>query len=135
MAAKMHRVTSPQVPEPPPETWSNCKVVGDRVYIAGLVSGYANDVIAGGDDTYAQARIIFDKMRHLVEAAGGVMNDIVKVTIYVTDITKREEVWRARREAFTGDFPCSTLIQVAALARPGLLVEIDAEGFLGASAG
>jgi enamine deaminase RidA (YjgF/YER057c/UK114 family) len=133
MPRKMRRVSSPHVPEPPPKTWSNCKVVDDRVYIAGLVSGYAGGIVAGGDDTYEQARIIFTKMRHLVEAAGGVMNDIVKVTIYVTDITKREEVWRARAEAFSGDFPVSTLIQVAALAVPGLLVEVDAEGFIGAS--
>jgi enamine deaminase RidA (YjgF/YER057c/UK114 family) len=133
MVARMRRVTSPHVPEPPPGTWSNCKVVGERVYIAGLVSGYAGGVIAGGADTYQQARLIFAKMRHLVEAAGGVMDDIVKVTIYVTDISRREEVWRARAEVFSGDFPCSTLVQVAALAVPGLLVEIDAEGFLGAS--
>lgn len=129
----MKRITSDLVAEPIPETWSNCKVHGDFFQIAGCVSGYDNDVIAGGDDVYEQARITFTKIKNLVEAAGAVMDDIIKVTIFVTDITRREEVWKARREFFTGDFPCSTLVEVSALARPGLAVEIEAHGFIGSS--
>jgi enamine deaminase RidA (YjgF/YER057c/UK114 family) len=83
-------------------------------------------------DEYEQARIIFAKIRDLVEAAGGAMVDVVKVTIFVTDITPREKVWRARREFFTGDFPVSTLVQVAALAEPAVKVEIDAIAHIGA---
>jgi enamine deaminase RidA (YjgF/YER057c/UK114 family) len=82
---------------------------------------------------YGQARAIFAKIRHLMEAAGGRMDDIVKVVIYVTDIKRREEVWQARREVFSGDFPVSTLIEIRALAAPDLLVEIDAIGILGAA--
>ena len=129
----MKRITSKQVAEPIPETWSNCKVHGDFFQIAGCVSGYENNVIAGGDDIYEQARITFTKIKNLVEAAGGEMDDIIKVTIFVTDISRREEVWKARREFFTGDFPCSTLVEVSALARPGLAVEIEAHGFIGSS--
>jgi len=125
----MKRITSKQVAEPIPETWSNCKVHGDFFQIAGCVSGYENNVIAGGDDVYEQARITFTKIKNLVEAAGGEMDDIIKVTIFVTDISRREEVWKARREFFTGDFPCSTLVEVSALARPGLAVEIEAHGY------
>jgi enamine deaminase RidA (YjgF/YER057c/UK114 family) len=128
----MRRITSEHVAEPQPETWSNCKVAGDFVQISGMVSGYRDGVIAGGDDMYEQARLIFEKISHLMDAAGGKMADIIKVTIFVTDITQREEVWRARREFFSGDFPCSTLVEVAALALPGLLVEIEAWGILGA---
>jgi len=129
----MKRITSKKVAEPIPETWSNCKVHGDFFQIAGCVSGYENNVIAGGDDVYEQARITFTKIKNLVEAAGGEMDDIIKVTIFVTDISRREEVWKARREFFTGDFPCSTLVEVSALARPGLAVEIEAHGFIGSS--
>ena len=130
----MTRITSEHVAEPQPETWSNCKVVGDQIFVSGMVSGYQDGAIAGGNDMYMQSRLIFEKIQHLVTAAGGVMADIAKVTIFVTDITQREEVWRARREFFSGDFPCSTLVEVAALAVPGLLVEIEAVGVLGASA-
>jgi 2-iminobutanoate/2-iminopropanoate deaminase len=60
------------------------------------------------------------------------MADVVKITIFVTDITQREEVWRAQREVFTGDFPASSLVQVAALAEPSVKVEIEAVAHIGA---
>jgi 2-iminobutanoate/2-iminopropanoate deaminase len=90
---------------------------------------------SGGDltDEYSQAKAIFPNILHLVEAAGGSMADVVKVTIFVTDISQREQVWKARRELFTGNFPASTLVQVAALANPSLKVEIEAVAHIGAS--
>jgi len=118
------RATSPHVPEPQPGTWSNCLVAGGVAYLAGMTGS--------GDDEYAQAKAIFTKIRHMVEAAGGTMADIVKVTIFVTDISQREKVWQARREFFTGNFPASTLVQVAALANPSLKVEIEAVAHIGA---
>jgi 2-iminobutanoate/2-iminopropanoate deaminase len=119
------RVTSPEVPEPPPGIWSNCLTVDGIAYFAGGT--------AKGDDEYTQAKAIFAKLKHLVEAAGGSMADIVKVTIFVTDIKNREAVWKARQEFFTGNFPASTLVQVAALATPDLKVEIEAVAHIGAS--
>ena len=77
---------------------------------------------------------IFESMRHLVVAAGGCMNDIATVNIYVTDMKHRPAVLEARRAFFTGDFPCSTLVAVSARIDPRLLVEINAVAFIGASA-
>ena len=125
--SKIVRVSIPEVSEPPAGTWSNCLVVNGVAYLAGMTAGGAEG------DEYAQAKVIFTKIRHLVEAAGGSMADIVKVTIFVTDITQRERVWQARREFFTGNFPASTLVQVAALANPSLKVEIEAVAHIGAS--
>jgi 2-iminobutanoate/2-iminopropanoate deaminase len=124
------RATTPAVPEPQPGTWSNCLVANGIAYIAGMTA-------RGSDatDEYSQAKAVFAKIRHLVEAAGGTMADVTKVTIFVTDISRREEVWRARREVFTGNFPASTLVQVAALADPSLKVEIEAVAHIGASRG
>ncbi len=121
------RAVSPQVNEPQPGTWSNCLVVGEIAYVAGMTA-------SGGDlsDEYTQSKSIFGKIKHLIEAAGGTMADIVTVTIFVTDISQREKVWQARREFFTGNFPCSTLVQVAALANPSLKVEINAVAHIGA---
>ena len=121
------RATTPHVAEPQPETWSNCLVADGVCYVAGMTA-------SGGDlsDEYTQAKAIFTKIRHLVEAAGGTMADIVTVTIFVTDIKNREKVWAARREFFSGNFPCSTLVQVAALATPQLKVEINATAHIGA---
>jgi 2-iminobutanoate/2-iminopropanoate deaminase len=130
--SRIVRAVSPEAPEPPAGTWSNCLVVGGIAYIAGMTArGQGQSSIEG--DEYTQAKAIFDKIRHLVEAAGGSMADVVKVTIFVTDITQREKVWRARREFFTGNFPASTLVQVAALAEPSLKVEIEAVAHIAAS--
>ena len=67
----------------------------------------------------------------MVEAAGGAMGDVVKITVYVTDIRNNTKVWAARREFFVGDFPASTLVEVRALASPEILVEIDAIAHVG----
>jgi 2-iminobutanoate/2-iminopropanoate deaminase len=124
-------VSSPHVPAPPPQTWSNCLVVGNQVFVAGMTARSGNE-IAGGDSMYGQAKATFAKIKHLVEAAGGQMDDVVKVNIFVTDITRREEVWKARREVFTGDFPVSTLVEVRSLFPKETLVEIEAVAILGA---
>jgi 2-iminobutanoate/2-iminopropanoate deaminase len=129
--SRIMRVISPNVPEPAPRTWSNCLTVDGVAYVAGMTARDRNGMVIEGDE-YDQAKLIFAKIRHLLEAAGGVMADIVKLTIFVTDITQRERVWRARAEAFTGDFPVSTLVQVAALAQPTIKVEIDAIAHIGA---
>ena len=130
----MPRVTSPHVKEASPGTWSNCRVHGQQVFIAGMTANDGAGGMLGDGSMYSQARETFTKIKHLIEAAGGVMNDIIRVDIYVTDMTQREGVWKARREFFTGDFPTSTLVEVRALATPQLLVEVNAIGFLGASA-
>ena len=124
--SKIVRAISPEVAEPAAGTWSNCLVVNGVAYVAGMTAAGTE----GGE--YVQAKVIFTKIRHLLEAAGGNMADVVKVTIFVTDITQREKVWQARREFFTGNFPASTLVQVAALANPSLKVEIEAVAHIGA---
>ena len=59
------------------------------------------------------------------------MSDVIKVTIYVTNIRNNTKVWKARAEFFKGNFPTSTLVQVAALAAPEILVEIEAIAHIG----
>ena len=130
---KKQRIQSPQVGEPPADTWSNCLVVGEQVFIAGMTArGDEFDDVPGGS-AYEQAVVILRKIKILMEAAGGNIDDIVKVVIYLTDINERDEVWKARREFFAGDFPVSTLFEVSKLVRPEMKVEIDAVGVLGAS--
>jgi enamine deaminase RidA (YjgF/YER057c/UK114 family) len=125
----IRRVTSPDAPEPPPERWSNCLVVDGIAYVSGMVARGASGLEKM--DEYEQAKEIFRKIKALLEAAGGKMADVVKVTIYVTNIKNNTKVWKARAEVFTGDFPASTLVQVAALAAPEILVEIEAIAHIG----
>jgi 2-iminobutanoate/2-iminopropanoate deaminase len=131
--SQIRRVTSPGAPEPPPDTWSNCLVVGNTAYIAGLTARSPDGSALGGLDDYAQAKAIFAKIQALVEAAGGSMADVVKINVYVTDIRRREQIWEARQEFFTGNFPVSTLVEASKLADPAITVEIEAVAHLGAS--
>src|SRR5262245_43983944 len=133
--SKITRVVSDKVNEPPPGLWSNCLVVDGIAYVSGMTARSRSDFEAiDGAGAYEQAKIIFAKIRDMLRAAGGDLSDVVKVTIYVTDILERKEVWRARQEVFTGNFPASTLVQVAALAEPAMKVEIEAVAHVGASA-
>ena len=128
--SQIERVHSDQVGEPPAETWSNCLRIGNQVFIAGMTARSSEFDSIDGAGVYAQARIIFTKIKFLIEAAGGTMADIVKVNIFVTNIDQRQEVWRARREFFTGNFPVSTLVEVSALALPEMEVEVEAVAVL-----
>lgn len=128
------RITASTVNEPPPGLWSNCLLVDNIAYISGMTARGPNPEVILGDDEHAQAMVIFQKIRDLVEAAGGAMDDIVKMTIYVTRIARNTEVWRARKEFFSGDFPACTLVEVAALAKPEILLEIEAIAHIGCSA-
>src|SRR5882672_9399835 len=99
----IRRVTSPAVPEPPPERWSNCLVSDGIAYVSGMTARAGNTV--AGNDEYEQSKEIFSKIKGMVEAAGGTMADVMKITVYVTNIKNNVKVWAARREFFTGDFP------------------------------
>ena len=125
----IRRVTSPTVPEPPPERWSNCLVSDGIAYVSGMTARVGSSV--SGSDEYEQSKVIFSKIKGMVEAAGGAMADVVKITVYVTDIKNNTKVWAARREFFSGDFPASTLVEVSALAAPEILVEIEAIAHIG----
>jgi enamine deaminase RidA (YjgF/YER057c/UK114 family) len=129
------KVTIPDVAEAGPGLWSNCIRAGDFLFISGQV---ARPLEGGktlvGSNEYEQAKHIFTRIKLICEGAGGSLEDIVKMTIYMVDIKKNTEVWRARRELFSGDFPASTLIEVRALGTPETLVEIETVAYVGQAA-
>jgi enamine deaminase RidA (YjgF/YER057c/UK114 family) len=122
---RIARIRSPQVVEPPDGRFSNCLMVDGVAYIAGMTS-------RDRADAYAQAKIVFGKIKQLVESAGGTLRDVVKINVYVTDINEREGFWKARQEFFSGDFPTATVVQVVALADPAYKIEIEAIAHIGA---
>jgi len=87
---------------------------------------------ASGSGMEAQARAVFTKIKDLLEAANASLADIVKMTVYVTDISRRPEFGKVRNEFFPGEKPCSTLVEVKALAAPDWLVEVDVTAVRGA---
>jgi 2-iminobutanoate/2-iminopropanoate deaminase len=128
---KKRRVISPNICEPEPGTWSNCVVVGNQFFLAGMVPWDKNGKLVGGNDPLAQSIATFANMKHQIEAVGAKMSDIVKITVYLTDMRFRPAFVEARRKFFTGDFPAAVVVGNVTLAAPDLLVEIDAWGFIG----
>jgi enamine deaminase RidA (YjgF/YER057c/UK114 family) len=125
-------VVAPNVAEVEPGLWSNCIRAGDLLFISGQVARpFEGGKTLVGKTEYEQAKQIFSRIQRICEAAGGSLGDIVKMTIFLVDIRKNTEVWRARREFFTGDFPASTLVEVRSLAGPETLVEIETVAYLG----
>jgi len=132
--SKKIRITSPAVPESEAGLWSNCLRVGDDLYLSGFTSRGPDGKTILGDNAYEQAKVIFGKMKALCEAAGGSIDDVVTMTIYVTDVSENKEIWKARREFFSGDFPACALIEVKGLADPRIKLEIQSQARLKASA-
>lgn len=134
------KINSPKIWTPPPKSWSQALRAGNLLFTAGQVALTAKgnmttgEGLVGKGDALAQARQSFKNIKTLVEKAGGAMEDIVKLTIYITDIRDADRVRKARTEFFTGDFPTATLVCVTALASPLFLVEIEAIAVLPDSA-
>ena len=129
---KFERIRSPISPELGPESLSNCKKVGDQVFISGLLSWDENQNVIGVGDAYLQAKTIFAQMQSLMEAARRQDERHRQITMFTTDMRYQPDIWRARREFFTGDFPCSTLVCVSHLFKPEAVIEIEAIGVIGA---
>jgi 2-iminobutanoate/2-iminopropanoate deaminase len=100
---------------------------GTIVWISGQVSQDKNGKMVHKGDFAGQARQALSNLKAMVEAAGGTINDIIKVNTYLTDLRYREELARVRAEFFPdGKLPASTLVGVAGLADPDMMVEIEA---------
>lgn len=99
---------------------------GRLVFIAGQTSSDADGNVIGIGDIRAQAHNVLEKLKSGVEAAGGTVDDMVAMTVFLTDARFYSDVNEVRRELLGSNFPTSTMVQVVSLARPGLLVEMNA---------
>ena len=103
------------------------KKSGTPVFISGQVALDGEGKLVGENDAAAQTEQVFRNLQAVVEGCGGTMDDIVKITIFVTDPSYRPAVAAARLKWFTeGQWPASTYLVVSALAVPTMLVEIEA---------
>ena len=80
----------------------------------------------GRDDVVAQTRQVFENMKLVLETAGASLADVLRVTVYLTDVSDRARINPVRQAYFGTTRPASTLIGVSALAVPGMKVEIEA---------
>ena len=99
---------------------------GRMVFIAGQTASDHDGKVVGVGDAKAQTRFILGKIQRAVEAAGGTINDVVALNVFTTDVRNPRDINATRREVLGSNFPTSTMVQVVALARPELLLEINA---------
>ena len=99
---------------------------GDLLFVSGIVPVDENRELVGGDDVVAQARKVFENMRDVLAAGGCSFADVVKVTIFLTDVRDRPLVNPVRQEVFGETRPASTLVEVSALVIPGAKIEVEA---------
>ncbi|MEV0650641.1 RidA family protein [Phytomonospora sp. NPDC050363] len=109
-----------------PYAISQAIVAGGTVYVSGQSAIGPDGATVGGDDFEAQARQAFANLDKVLTAAGSSLSDVVKVNIMVTDMSHLDIIVKLRREYFTAPYPADNLFQVAGLAQPDWLVEIDA---------
>ena len=104
-----------------------CQVVraGNMVFLRGQVGTDFDGRLVGQDDPGAQAEQAMKNVKQLLEEAGSCLEEVCKITIYLTDPKDREAVYRAVGQSLKGIFPVSTGVVVAGLAKPEWLMEID----------
>lgn len=101
--------------------------VGDLVYISGQVAvGADQSEVVGVGDFDAQAEQVFKNIETILGSAGSSLQDVIKVTIYLTDIGNLSKVVELRRRYFAPPYPASTMVEVSALAAPEFMIEIEA---------
>ncbi|HUF01888.1 MAG TPA: RidA family protein [Gaiellaceae bacterium] len=98
---------------------------GGLLFVSGIVAVDGEGRLVGGDDVVAQTRQVLDNMRTVLGAGGCTFEDVVKVTIFLTDVDDRPLINPLRREAFGSVLPASTLVEVPRLAVEGAKVEIE----------
>jgi reactive intermediate/imine deaminase len=99
---------------------------GELLFVSGCVPVDERGALVGGDDVVAQARQVFRNVGDVLAAAGAGFGDVVKVTVFLTDIDDRRRINPVRQEVFGDARPASTLIEVSRLAIPGAKLEVEA---------
>jgi 2-iminobutanoate/2-iminopropanoate deaminase len=103
---------------------------GDLLFVSGCVPVDAQGNLVGGVDVVAQARRVFENIGEVLAVAGAGPEDVVKVTVFLTDIDDRPKINPVRQEFFGETRPASTLVEIAPLAIPGAKIEVEAVAVL-----
>lgn len=100
--------------------------VGNAIYVSGQVALDPAGEVVGKGDMKAQTRQVFENIKTVLGAAGASLGDIVKITVFTTDISRLAETHEVRAEVLPDPPPASTAVEIKALVFPDLLIEIEA---------
>ena len=103
---------------------------GELLFVSGCIAVDADGRLVGGDDVVDQTRQVFRNLEAVLAAAGAGIGDVVKVTVFLTDVSDRAAVNVVRQEVFGDVRPASTLVEVSKLVLEGARVEIEAVALL-----
>jgi 2-iminobutanoate/2-iminopropanoate deaminase len=123
--SRREEIRVPELAEPISH-YTDAVRAGELLFVSGVVPIDGEGVLVGGDDVVAQARQVLANLGAVLAAAGATFADVVKVTVYLTDIADRTRINPVRQEVFGEARPASTLVEVSALAVPGAKLEIEA---------
>ncbi|WP_409342915.1 RidA family protein [Paenibacillus sp. MBLB4367] len=126
---EQRRTVSTGSPWEPLVGYSRAIRIGNRIEVAGTTAMRDGKVI-GGSDAYEQAKEALTIIQESLAQLGATMADVVRTRMYVTDISRWEEIGRAHGEFFKDVRPVATMVEVKALIDPALLVEIEAEAVI-----
>ena len=110
---------------PPISHYTDAVRFGDLVFLSGIAP-VDEELNVVGDDATAQAEQLFTNMKRVLDTVGATFADILKVTVYLTDVNDRTAINPIRQKYFGDARPASTLVGVANLAVPGMKIEIEA---------
>lgn len=101
------------------------------VYVSGQGPIDANGQVVGEGDFEAQARQVFENIQTVLEQAGASFEDVVKLTVFLTDISTLRDFGRIKASFIAGKQPASTAVEVTSLALPGMTIEVEAVAVIG----
>lgn len=110
--------------------YSRAVRVGNQVFITGTTAIGPDGKLVGAGDAYTQTAQILRNIEAVLARAGAGMRDVVRTRIFVTDITRWQEIGRAHSEFFGDIRPCATMVEVRRLIDPEMLVEIEADAVI-----